>query len=129
MFNTNFIAMNFFYLVLIIFVNTFFAQKAKTDSLITFSIDEVNKEYFVKVGDIGNDKSQVVVDIKCYMTYSDYKDKTHSVEILSVKQKINNGGNVFFGGELYEGDYVVTLSYVEKGKRIEKTIKKSVKKS
>lgn len=104
------------------------SQTLKNDFL-SFRVDEENKEYFVKVSDIGNDKSQVVVDIKCYMPITDFKDKTHSVEILSVNQKINNGGNVFFGGELYDGDYVVTLSYVEKGKRIEKTIKKSVKKS
>lgn len=118
-----------FYLVLIFLVNTLFAQKAKTDSLITFSIDEENKEYFVKVGDIGNDKSQVEVEVKCYMSIIDYEGKSEKIEILGVKQKVSNGGNVFFGGELQEGDYIITLSYIEKDKRIDKTINKSVKKS
>lgn len=104
------------------------SQTLKNDFL-SFRVDEENKEYFVKVGDIGNDKSQVEVEVKCYMSITDYEGKSEKVEILGVKQKVSNGGNVFFGGELYEGDYVVTLSYFEKGKRIEKTINKSVKKS
>ena len=35
--------------------------------------------------------------------------------------------NVFFGGELFEGEYVITLTYTENGKKIKKVEKKSVK--
>lgn len=114
--------------LLFMVVSSVNSQSLKKDFL-TFNVDEENKEYFVKVGDIGNDKSQVVVEIKCFVTLSNSKKETRAVEILTVTQKINNGGNVFFGGELYEGDYLISLSYTEKGKRITKTMEKSVKKS
>jgi hypothetical protein len=102
------------------------AQSLKNEFL-NFNVDEENKEYFVKVGDIGNDKSQVEIEIKCFSTLSDYEKNSRTIEILHVNQKINNGGNVFFGGELFEGEYVITLSYVENGKKIKKTQKKVVK--
>lgn len=63
------------------------------------------------------------------MILKDYEGKLKNVEILGVKQKVSTGGNVFFGGELQEGEYVVTLSYYQNKKRFEKTIKKSVNKS
>ena len=120
--------MKFFYMILIIFTNTIFAQNTKRE-ILSFEADTTRNEYMVRVGDISNDKTQVEVEVKCYMSITDYEGKSEKIEILGVKQKVSNGGNVFFGGELYEGDYVVSLSYVEKGKRIEKTINKSVKKS
>jgi hypothetical protein len=102
------------------------SQSLKND-ILKFSVDEKNKEFFVRVGDIGNDKTQVVIEVKCFMTLTNHEQETRTIEILTVIQKINNGGNVFFGGELYEGEYVITLSYVEKGKKIKKIEKKLVK--
>ncbi len=115
-------------LIPIMIANVAFTQNTKRE-ILSFEADTTRNEYIVRVGDISNDKTQVEVEVKCYMSITDYKGKSEKIEILGVKQKVSNGGNVFFGGELYEGDYVVTLSYVEKGKRIEKTINKSVKKS
>lgn len=108
--------------------NVAFTQNTKRD-ILSFEADTTRNEYIVRVGDISNDKTQVEVEVKCYMSITDYEGKSEKVEILGVKQKVSNGGNVFFGGELQEGDYIITLSYFEKGKRIEKTIEKSVKKS
>ena len=110
----------------LMFVTSVNSQTLKNEFL-SFSVDEENKEYFVRVGDISNTKTQVEVEIKCYSVLSDYEKKTHTIEILHVNQKIDNGGNVFFGGELFEGEYVITLSYTENGKKIKKIEKKSVK--
>lgn len=108
--------------------NVAFAQNTKRE-ILSFETDTTRNEYIVRVGDISNDKTQVEVEVKCYMSITDYEGKSEKVEILGVKQKVSNGGNVFFGGVLQEGDYIITLSYFEKGKRIEKTINKCVKKS
>lgn len=117
-----------FFIFIILIANVAFTQNTKRE-ILSFEADTTRNKYIVRVGDISNDKTQVEVEVKCYMSITDYEGKSEKIEILGVKQKVSNGGNVFFGGELYEGDYVVTLSYVEKGKRIEKTIIKSVKKS
>lgn len=115
-------------LIPIMIANVAFTQNTKRE-ILSFEADTKRNEYIVRVGDISNDKTQVEVEVKCYMSITDYEGKSEKVEILGVKQKVSNGGNVFFGGELQEGDYIITLSYFEKGKRIEKTINKSVKKS
>jgi hypothetical protein len=94
---------------------------------LVFEVDNLKKEFIVKVGKLDDKKSEVELEIKCHSIIIDYKNKNHTVEILNIKQKISNGGKVFFGGELVEGEYVITLSYLENGKKIKKIEKKVVK--
>jgi hypothetical protein len=117
-----------FLIVLILTANSIFAQNSNQD-ILTFDADTLRNEYIVRVGNLGHDKSQVEVEMKCFMILKDYEGKLKNVEILGVKQKVSTGGNVFFGGELQEGEYVVTLSYYQNKKRFEKIIKKNVNKS
>lgn len=117
-----------FLTVLTMTANSIFAQNANQD-ILTLETDTIRNEYIVRVGNLGHDKSQVEVEMKCFMILKDYEGKFKNVEILGVKQKVSTGGNVFFGGNLEEGEYVVTLSYFQNKKRFEKTIKKSVIKS
>ncbi len=117
-----------FLIVLILTANSIFAQNVNQD-ILTFEADTLRNEYIVRVGNLGSDKSHVEVEMKCFMILKDYEGKLKNVEILEVKQKVSTGGNVFFGGELQDGDYFITLTYFQNKKRFEKTIKKIVNKS
>jgi hypothetical protein len=101
------------------------AQNLKND-LLTFDVDYNNKEFIVRIGTIDDKNSQVEVELKCFGVITDYKNNKHYVENLTIQQQINNG-NVFFGGKLIEGEYVITLTYFENGKKIKKIEKKIIK--
>ena len=118
--------MKFFLIMLLAMSSNIKAQDLKCDLLI-FDVDYDKKEFIVKVGKLDDKKSEVEVEIQCNNIIFDYKNQKHTVDVLNIKQKINNGGKVFFGGELIEGEYIVTLSYIENGKKIKKIEKKVVK--
>lgn len=109
-------------------VNSIYSQKSNQD-ILAFEIDSVRNEYTVRVGDLGIGKSQVVVEIKCFISITDYEGKINKIEVMNANQKISYNRNVFFGGQLRDGNYIITLSYLEKGKKIFKTVEKNVKKS
>lgn len=117
--------MKFFLIAFLMFCSTIKGQTLKNE-LFSFNVDYTNNEYVVKIGKIDDNKSQVELEIKCYNTVTDYKKQNHTIEILDVKQKIN-GSNLFFGGELVQGEYVIILTYLENGKKIKKIEKKVVK--
>ena len=110
--------------VLMFALNSTYAQKTK-QNILAFETDTVRNEYIVRIGDLGSEKLNVEVDMKCFNYITDYKGKSHKIEALNINQKVNTGGNVFFGGVLQEGLYIVTLSYIEKGKKVTKTIEKN----
>jgi hypothetical protein len=113
--------------VLMFALNSTYAQKTK-QNILAFETDTVRNEYIVRIGDLGSEKLNVEVNMKSFNYITDYKGKSHKIEALNINQKVNTGGNVFFGGVLQEGLYIVTLSYTEKGKKLTKTIEKFVKK-
>ena len=117
--------MKVFFITFLMFSLSVNAQKLKND-LLTFDVDYTNKEFIVRVGDIDENKSQIEVEIKCSKIILDYKKEKHFVEVFNIKQYVNNS-NVFFGGKLVEGEYVITTTYLENGKKIKKVEKKSVK--
>jgi hypothetical protein len=117
--------MKVFFITFLMFSLSINAQNLKNE-LLTFNVDYTNKEFIVRVGDIDENKSQVEVEIKCSKIILDYKKEKHFVEVFNIKQHVNNS-NVFFGGKLIEGEYVITLTYVENGKKIKKIEKKLIK--
>ena len=117
--------MKVFFIAFLMFSLSIKAQKLKND-LLTFNVDYTNKEFIVRVGDIDKKISQIEVEIKCSEIILDYKKEKHFVEVFNIKQHVNNS-NVFFGGKLIEGEYVITLTYVENGKKIKKIEKKLIK--
>jgi methyl coenzyme M reductase subunit D len=93
-----------------------------------FSIS-LHRQYFESarcIDRIDKKISQIEVEIKCSEIILDYKKEKHFVEVFNIKQHVNNS-NVFFGGKLIEGEYVITLTYVENGKKIKKIEKKLIK--
>jgi hypothetical protein len=117
--------MKTFFIIFLTFSLSVKAQNLKKD-LLTFNVDYTNKEFIVRIGDIDENKSQIEVEIKCSEIILDYKKEKHFVEVFTIKQHVNNS-NVFFGGKLIEGEYVITLTYVENGKKIKKIEKKLIK--
>ena len=114
-----------FHVILLLIANSIFAQNASKDVL-SFEADTDRNQYIVRVGKIDNNKSEVEIQMKCFMLLTNYQGKTEKIEILGVKQKVSNRGNVFFGGELQGGLYVISLSYIENGKKFTNTIEKNV---
>ena len=120
--------MNKILIGILLIANSIYSQKSNQD-ILSFEIDTVRNEYTVRVGNLGTGKSQVVVEMKCFTSITDYKGKINKIEVMHANQKINNDGNVFFGGKLRNANYIITLSYLEKGKKIIKTIERNVNKS
>jgi hypothetical protein len=119
--------MKVLFFVLMLTINSINAQKTK-QNIIALETDTIRNEYIVRVGNLNSEMLNVEVKMKSFNYITDYKVKSHKIEIMEIRQQVNTGGNVFFGGELQEGSYIVTLSYIEKGKKVTKTIEKLVKK-
>ena len=78
--------MNKILIGILLIANSIYSQKSNQD-ILSFEIDTVRNEYTVRVGNLGTGKSQVVVEMKCYTSITDYKGKINKIEVMHANQK------------------------------------------
>jgi hypothetical protein len=105
-----------FILFLFFTLQSAYSQDLKKD-LFSFQIDNQRNEYIVRVAELGFDKRDVTIKLVIYGIIVDYEGKKTEYSSFTATQKLNNDGNIFFGGELVDGRYVITLSYTVDGKK------------
>lgn len=111
-------------LVLFLLLSTTINGQTLKDENVSLTFDTENNRYLVIFDNIKNDRKDVQITIECFSTIIDYKNVKHITKLSTIKQNISGVGTYIFGGELLEGDYVITLEYTKNNKSVKKIQKK-----